>query len=71
MRWLRRLRWFYYWRRYGVCPDHLTLARPGGGYEPKWICPQCDEENRYKHEHRESNYHLKRVKICDMLNRGK
>ena len=56
----RLLRWYYY-RRYGVCPIHLELCRPGGGYEPKWICNRCDEENRQKHVDRELVFENRRV----------
>ncbi len=47
----RILEW-YYWRKFGVCPIHLELARSGGGYSPKWICDTCDAENQVKNENR-------------------
>lgn len=64
---LRRLWGWYYWRRYGICPVHLVLARAGGGYEPKWICNKCDDENRHKHELRGKGYELYRVALCEKM----
>lgn len=61
MRFLRRLRHFYNWRRYGICPIHLELARRGGGYSPKWICSKCDFENTWKHEDRGRKYDALRL----------
>lgn len=60
------IRWWYF-RRYGVCPDHFVLCRRGGGYEPKWICPKCDEENRVKHEARMGFNFAARLRALERL----
>jgi hypothetical protein len=63
MKLLRKLRNWYKWKKYGICPIHLILARAGGGYEPKWICDMCDEENRIKNEDRIRKYEHKRLQV--------
>lgn len=44
-----------------MCPIHLVLARAGGGYEPKWICDKCDEENAQKNADRGTQRYGQRV----------
>lgn len=63
----RAIRRWWYFRYYGVCPDHLTLCERGGGYEPKWICRKCHEENRIKHEHGIADWSQKRIAACERL----
>jgi len=52
----RKIRVWWYWRKYDVCPVHLSLVRSGGGYEPHWICDKCDNENRIKNKDRSARY---------------
>ena len=60
----RKIADWYYWRRYGICPVHLTLARSGGCYMPKWICDSCDNENTVKHENRIQHIAETRQRMC-------
>jgi hypothetical protein len=66
---LKRLRKWWYCRRYGICPIHGTL-RPHGGYnEGKWAaCAKCLEENRGKSIHRDLIYESNRHDALERLN---
>jgi hypothetical protein len=67
--WIRKFyRWWYFWQ-YGVCSDHLRLCERGGGYEPRWICRKCDEENRMKHELRDTHYERTRQMALEKMAR--
>lgn len=63
----RRIRNWWRWYKYGICPIHLTLAAAGGGYEPKWTCKECERENRIKNEDRVRWRADERIRIKDQM----
>jgi len=67
---VRRLRKWWFCRKYGICPVHGVL-RPHGGYNAgKWdICPKCREENSGKSYMRDLAFAQQRHAALERLNR--
>lgn len=64
---MHRLRIWWLCKKYGICRIHLTPMRQGGGYEPSWICDECDRLNSTKHNDRIAYLAKKREQVAKLL----